>query len=292
MKKLLIFLILLLPISVRGLDIARIEIEKPEDLSYENENFYEKNRELILREDSNLYSSPDSEDIVGKVKVGDKFIFKYLFNNRAYIDDGKKEGWIELKDKDFIVESLDSFIVVKKTKLTCATIPANTIVDKPYAKDFNETKIIIEYKGCTEVVNLIDNDSIVSINQYNSLGNYVLLKKEYKMYEEADTKSNVLDTVPKSAIVKKIAYVYDLKLDENDIKVSIPKELKIYIEYKGKKGWLIVKHEHYQAFENEKDAIKYRRNNAIIKIIIDALLIVVLVVILIVRSKKRNEKNS
>jgi len=287
MKKLLIFLVLLIPLSVECLEIA-----KPEEISYENENIYNKERELILREDANIYSSPKDEKVVSKVKTGDKFVFKYLINNRVYVNNGKVAGWIDLKNKDYLVESLDDYLIVKKMKLACATIPANTVIERPFVKDMDETKVIVEYKGCTEIVSALDNDSIVAMSIYN-YSNYILLKKEYKMYEEANTNSNIIDTVPKSAIIRKVTEVYNLKKEGNDLVRSLPKdEVKLYVEYKGKNGWLIIKPNHYQEFEEEKDAIKYRKNSAIIKIIIDALLIIVLVAILIVRSKKRNEKNS
>jgi len=287
MKKIISLIVLLLiPISV-----SCLEIVKPEDIKFDNENIYGESRELMLREDINVYSSPSSEDIVTKVKEGNKFVFKYLSNDRAYIDNGKIKGWLDLKNKDYIVESLDTYLVVKKMKLVCGSIPANTLIEKPYAKNLMETKLLISYEGCSEVVNMIGNDAIISMTQYNYMGDYIWLKKEYKMYEEANSSSNVIDTIPRSAIIKKIVYVYNIQEEGNDLKVSIPEdEVKIYVEYKGKKGWILVKPNDYQDFTDEKSANDARKKNTIIKIVLDTLLIVILIGILIIRAKKRNKK--
>ena len=257
MKKSLL-LLLFLPI------VTFAKVVDPSEIEFTNENYYQEYRNITIKEEVlDVYSGPSkSYEVLTQVKEGNEFKFKYVTKGFAFIESNNLKGWIELKDKDLLMESFGSYLTTKKVKLLCGTIPVNTVIEKPYVKNIEETKVLISYNGCTELVNMNDNTSIVSMDLYNKIGKYLILDGRYSLYEEANPQSREITYIPRNTVITQLAYIYKL---ENNKAIIEGDKISFYVDYDGLKGWVFVNKDKYKDFKTKEEAEKKNKTNIIIK---------------------------
>ena len=258
MKRLLFIFLLLFPFMVEAVDIV-----KPEDIDFENRNFYEKERKIIIKEQDGLdvYAKPEESEKVGHVNRDDEFTFMYVKDRYVFIENDKITGWIDIKDKNVLLQSFDTFITTKKITSYCGDIPANTLIENTYVKDIDEIVIFVNYDGCSQFISQLEHNSIISMNNYNGYEKYLVLDEKTKFTKEASSNSEVIEELPKNTIVKQLAYYYKMSIDGDDLKISSYSEddQVFYVEYEGQKGWIHINS--IASYETEEEAKKGIKTN-------------------------------
>ena len=178
-----------------------------------------------------MYKGPSIHyDEVGEIPSGTVGSYQYYVKNSyyVYVESGETKGWINYDKSQIYIKDRGSLITAGEIKLSCATVPPNTLLESPWYTDSESGNVLIEYKNCTEL-------------WYYKNGNVAeLLETPEKKYLQRDLKlynrigGQTLVTIKEGEKVKVLSELYENK---NTIDSDKPTTY-YYVQYKDDKGWI------------------------------------------------------
>jgi len=210
-------------------------------------------RKLSQKEKAIVYSNDGADVKKGPANIYDTVahldkgkIFEYTYYiigggiTHVYIEDGNIKGWVEILNTKVLIEGTTKYIAKTDVKLSCATIPQNTIITPKYTADAWSRKVLVEYEGCTELVSNVYSD-IVGIYERKMHS-----KKELVVYEYFNNEGKELTRIPNDTDFTEMA----------NATTQGDEESKLYISYEGINGWVKLKYDEYEFVEDiEKEEI-------------------------------------
>lgn len=173
-----------------------------------------------------MYAGPSSVyKKVGHIKNGTLLTYKYSTQGtHIYVEYDSVKGWIEILKGKVLIQNNTQYIFSKDISTECGTIPRNSITTPTYKTDRWTHKTIFEYNGCEFIYDTFRDDYVYSFYTFSGT-----TTKEVKLYEYADSTSNVVATIPSGSEIMVLASKDSLGADE----------YVYYIKYEDKTGWFI-----------------------------------------------------
>lgn len=113
----------------------------------------EKKRKIKINADSvTVRKGPSiAYDEIGTLKKDDVGSFRYYVEESGYIyaETAQLSGWVDTKEEAVLMETSD-LIAGKEIRLSCATVPAGTLLKNVYITDSWHRNVLIEYNGCSD----------------------------------------------------------------------------------------------------------------------------------------------
>ena len=173
---------------------------------------------------------------VGKLEKGKKLTYQYYTDSYVYIEDGTLKGWIDTLEIKVLIENSTQYITMTDMKLSCGTIPKNTIVVPAYNSDAWSHKSLIEYQGCKDLVeNRFGTKEMTMINSTKEHS-----KAELTIYEFYGNEGKELAKIPTDTDF----IIYAQNGIQGDETVNI------YVEYNDTKGWVKTTYSNYSYVED------------------------------------------
>ena len=181
-------------------------------------------------------------DVINTLDKGTVGKTKYYIEESGYIyiETDKVSGWVDTLEGAVLFYGGD-YVVAEEIKLDCATIPIGTKIKDAWYTDMWSGNILLTYKGCSDYYHWFKQAALVEAESYTGD-----IKNKATIYEKPTMKKEI-GTIPKGANVKVLSGTYI----EDDYDPNI--EPKIYVEYEGKKGWIVYKE---NLFSNVKEYVE------------------------------------
>lgn len=227
--------------EISSLDGFSIVQEEVDPTKTENDNsikkFDKKQKAIVYNENGvSIYQGPSTiYKVVGTIKKGVNLEYQYAIDGEGgityiYVDYNGKKGWVEILNKNVLIENDTQFIFRINVETECGTIPKNSISKPEFKTDKWSGSTLFEYKGCKTLIKTFKSDDVMTL--YKSPAKS---KVEIPVYDDSD-KSNLITTIPANADL-----TYYTGSDSQMGTIDIH-----YVEYDGKRGWAFVT---YDAFE-------------------------------------------
>lgn len=220
-----------------------------EELSYKDSSVDKLDKEIniIINSDDVKVKKGPSEvyETVGILEKGTKGSYKYHIENSVYIyvEMQGLKGWISIEDGGVLMQTSD-MIVAEPIKLTCGTIPTNTVLEDVYVTDSWTGKTLIEYKGCKELWSSFKTPNLVPIVDDDT---YAKVSEDLKLYE--DPKGKSVGVVKKGETVKIESDTYYGRTPYYTEDVNGEGTLFVYVLYEGKGYWAEYTNDYEVVFE-------------------------------------------
>ena len=229
------------------------DIVDPKEEYKEGEDYYKINMGKYSSKKNALVYATSGVDVkkgpasiydnVGHLDKGETFKYEYYTDDYVYIDSGKLKGWVNILESKVLVESEEQYIVKTDTKMICTVLPKNTIIKPKYRSDPWTHNSLVEYNGCTDLVdNRFGNLETIYKQKNHS-------KKELVIYEYINDGGKELAKIPNDA-----DFIILARGGERGEEID-----KDYVEYNGIKGWIKCKYTDYEFvedLENDKNTIE------------------------------------
>ena len=250
--------------SFDGLSILQ-DVVDPTKITNDNSiNKYDTKQKAIVYNEKGvgIYQGPSKiYKNVGYLKKGTKLEYEYAIKSEGtityiYVDYNGKKGWVEILEKNVLIENEVQYIFRVDVESECGIIPKNTIIKPEYKTDKWSKSALFEYKKCKSMLYTFKSDEILPL--YNGKAKS---KVEIAVYDDSD-KTNLITTIPANT-----EFIYytgtDATYDSLDIQ---------YVEYDGKRGWSFasledfeitkIEYNDYANLDNyDKEAIKVTKKN-------------------------------
>ena len=224
--------------SLDGFSIVQ-EVVDPTKTSNDTsiKKFDTKQKAIVYNEKGvSIYQGPSKiYKSVGTIKKGTELEYQYAIDGEGgvtyiYIDYNGKKGWVEILEKNVLIENDTQYIFRIDVETECGTIPKNTIVTPKYKTDKWSKSALFDYKGCKTMQIIFRSDDIMPLYK-----NSAKSKVEIPVYDDSD-KTNLITTIPANT-----DFTYYTGTDSMMGTIDTH-----YVEYDGKRGWTFVT---YDAFE-------------------------------------------
>lgn len=233
--------------SLDGFSIVQEEVD-PTETTKGIKKFDSKKQALVYNEKGvSVYSGPSKVyKYLGSIKKGIKLEYQYAIDGEGgltyiYVDYKGLKGWVEILNKNVLIENEIQYIFRVDVESECGTIPKNTILTPEYATDKWSKSALFEYNGCKTLLDVFKSDDIFPL--YLGKGKS---KVDLSMYDDSD-KSNLIMTIPAGS-----DFTYYTGSDSQMGIVDVH-----YVEYNGKRGWIF---NTYDDFEIEYgDKVEYAK---------------------------------
>lgn len=216
-------------LSLDGFSIVQDVVDPTKnenDLSFKK--YDSKQKAIVYNEKGvSIYQGPSKiYKYVDSIKKGTKLEFQYAIDGEGgityiYVDYNGKKGWVEILEKNVLIQNEIQYIFRVDVESECGTIPKNTIIKPKYKSDRWSGSTLFDYKECKTLLKTFKSDEILGL--YNGKAKS---KVEIPVYDDSD-KTNLITTIPANT-----EFIYytgtDATFDSLDIQ---------YVEYEGKRGW-------------------------------------------------------
>ena len=235
--------------SLDGFSIVQEEVDPSKtDNDSSIKKFDTKQKALVYSEKGvNIYKGPSKiYKYVGTIKKGVKLDYQYAIDGEGgityiYVDYKGQKGWVEILNKNVLIENEVQFIFRVDVDSECGIIPKNTIVKPEYKTDRWSGSALFENKKCKTLLKTFKSEEIMTLYNLKAKS-----KVEIPIYDDTD-KSNLIMTIPSNADL-----IYYTGSDSQMGTIDIH-----YVEYNGKRGWAFVT---YDDFEIEYgDKVEYAK---------------------------------
>lgn len=231
--------------SLEGFSIVQEVVDPTKnenDLSIKK--YDSKQKAIVYSENGvNIYQGPSKiYKNVGTIKKGAKLEYQYAIDGEGgityiYVDYNGKKGWVEILEKNVLIQNEAQYIFRVDVESECGIIPKNTIIKPEYKTDRWSRSALFEYNKCKTLLNIFKSDDIITL--YNGKAKS---KVEIAVYDDSD-KTNLITTIPANTEFKYYGGT-DATFGSLDIQ---------YVEYEGKRGWSFASLEDYEITNIEYD---------------------------------------
>lgn len=229
--------------SLDGFSIVQEEVD-PTETTKDIKKFDSKKQALVYNEKGvSVYSGPSKVyKYLGSIKKGIKLEYQYAIDGEGgltyiYVDYKGLKGWVEILNKNVLIENEIQYIFRVDVESECGTIPKNTILTPEYATDKWSKSALFEYNGCKTLLNVFKSDEILGLYDGKAKS-----KVEIPVYDDSD-KTNLITTIPANT-----EYTYYAGTDATFGSIDVQ-----YVEYEGKRGWSFATYEDYEIINIEYD---------------------------------------
>jgi len=244
--------------SLDGFSIVKEEVDPtktendPSIIKYDS-----KQKAIVYNEKGvNIYQGPSKiYKNIGTIKKGTKLEYQYAIDGEGgityiYVDYNGKKGWVDILEKNVLIENEVQYIFRIDVDTECGVIPKNTIIKPEYKTDRWSKSALFNYNKCSSMLYVFKSDEILPL--YNGKAKS---KVDIAVYEDPD-KTNLITTIPANT-----EFIYYTGTDATFGSLDIQ-----YVEYDGKKGWSFaalddfeitkIEYNDYAKLDNKKEVKK------------------------------------
>jgi len=215
--------------SFDGFSIVQDEVD-PTKTTNDNSitKFDTKQKAIVYNEKGvSIYQGPSKiYKVVGSIKKGTKLEYEYAIDGEGgityiYVEYNGKKGWVEILNKNVLIENKNQYIFRVDVDSECGVIPKNTIITPEYSTDRWSKAALFEYKKCKTLLNTFRSEEVMPLYKATAKS-----KIDIPVYEDSD-KTNIITTIPANTEFKYYTGT-DSQMGTIDTQ---------YVEYDGKRGW-------------------------------------------------------